>query len=399
LVLACPDKDVEISHRIEINFSPVKNCSESGIGKSTRIKHTSGMIGQVYANDQLDKYGLPIQTVIIKITQLNIYLQAMEKDEARKKMNTLGTQRIPFIFIIDFEMEKPRILTMQEAMEQELYFDIRNLQKLPDPGQIPFPLHWETLPVPFCIYQNGFDLVMQHIRHGNSYLLNLTYPTLVKTNYSLEQLFFISRAKYKLCLPGDFLVFSPETFIKISENQIFTFPMKGTIDASILDAAELLMNDPKEVSEHYTIVDLMRNDLSMVADRIVVNRFRYLEKIETALGGLFQTSSEIAGRLSRGWQERIGDILFELLPAGSVSGAPKKKTMEIIRAAEAGPRGFYTGVFGYFDGDSVDSAVMIRYIEHSGQQLIFRSGGGITGKSVSEKEYQELIDKVYVPVS
>jgi len=339
------------------------------------------------------------KTDVIKITQLNIYLQAMEKDAARKKMNVLGAQRIPFLFIVDFEMAKPRILTIQEAMDQSLFFDIKNLQKLPDPVQIPFPLQWETIPVPLCIYQNGFDLVMQHIRHGNSYLLNLTYPTLVKSNHSLEQLFLISRAKYKLCVPGDFLVFSPETFIKISQNQIFTFPMKGTIDASIPGAAELLMNDPKELSEHYTIVDLMRNDLSMVAEGIKVNKFRYLEKIETAGGGLFQTSSEIAGRLSDDWQERIGDMLFELLPAGSVSGAPKKKTLEIIKAAEAGPRGFYTGVFGYFDGDSVDSAVMIRYIEQSGEQLIFRSGGGITGKSVSEKEYQELIDKVYVPVS
>jgi len=89
---------------------------------------------------------------------------------------------------------------------------------------------------------------------------------------------------------------------------------------------------------------------------------------------------------------------MRLLPAGSVSGAPKKKTVEIIRNAEGQDRGYYTGIFGFFDGNNLDSGVMIRYIEKIGDQLVYRSGGGITTHSNWKSEYQELIDKVYVPI-
>ena len=96
--------------------------------------------------------------------------------------------------------------------------------------------------------------------------------------------------------------------------------------------------------------------------------------------------------------ESLGDILFRLLPAGSICGAPKKKTVEIIRKVEGYERGFYTGVFGYFDGQNLDSAVAIRYIERQEDQLVFKSGGGITFMSDWEKEYDEMQKKVYVPV-
>jgi para-aminobenzoate synthetase component 1 len=87
-----------------------------------------------------------------------------------------------------------------------------------------------------------------------------------------------------------------------------------------------------------------------------------------------------------------------LLPAGSISGAPKRKTVEIIRDAEGEPRGYFTGVFGIFDGINVDSGVMIRYIENTPNGFVYRSGGGITAQSDLVQEYQEAIDKVYAPV-
>ena len=92
-------------------------------------------------------------------------------------------------------------------------------------------------------------------------------------------------------------------------------------------------------------------------------------------------------------------MLAKLLPAGSISGAPKVKTVEVIQQAEQGKRGYYTGVFGYFDGENLDSAVAIRYIEQINGQFWFRSGGGITAKSQLKEEYQELLEKVYVPIT
>ena len=105
----------------------------------------------------------------------------------------------------------------------------------------------------------------------------------------------------------------------------------------------------------------------------------------------------ISGSLPDNYHSKLGEIIFSMLPAGSVSGAPKEETIRIIRQSEGSPRGYYTGIMGYFDGRNFDSAVMIRFIEQQDEGMIYRSGGGITFMSDPEKEYQELIDKVYVP--
>jgi para-aminobenzoate synthetase component 1 len=194
-----------------------------------------------------------------------------------------------------------------------------------------------------------------------------------------------------------FVVFSPESFVRIKDGVISSFPMKGTIDAGLPDAREVLLNNAKELAEHNTIVDLIRNDLSIMAKQVRVERFRYIDTIRTNFKDLLQVSSEIAGVLETGYASRIGDILFSMLPAGSVSGAPKKRTLEIIREAEVSPRGYYTGVMGRFDGRDLDSGVMIRFIEQTPKGLVFRSGGGITCFSDPRSEYNEMVDKVYVP--
>jgi para-aminobenzoate synthetase component 1 len=174
--------------------------------------------------------------------------------------------------------------------------------------------------------------------------------------------------------------------------------MKGTIDASLPDAETILLEDEKELSEHNTIVDLIRNDLSMYANDVEVTRFRFIDKILTTGKPLLQVSSEISGKLPSNWKNILGDIIVAMLPAGSVSGAPKKETLRIIRDSELDERGYYSGVFGVFNGKALDSSVMIRYIEQKGDKYVYRSGGGITFLSDVKKEYDELISKVYVPV-
>jgi para-aminobenzoate synthetase component 1 len=171
--------------------------------------------------------------------------------------------------------------------------------------------------------------------------------------------------------------------------------MKGTIDATLPNAKEILLNNQKEIAEHATIVDLIRNDLSLVAEDVTVTKFRFYEEIKTQTGVIGQISSEITGTLPDNYHAQIGDILFKLLPAGSISGAPKLKTVEIIQQVEQDERGYYTGVAGYFDGENLDSCVLIRYIDAN---KIYRSGGGITFQSNLADEYKEMIDKVYVPI-
>jgi para-aminobenzoate synthetase component 1 len=257
---------------------------------------------------------------------------------------------------------------------------------------------WKTTPVSFEKFKTGFDQVMWHIHNGDTYLLNYTQPTRVETNLSLEEIFHVSSAPYKIYLKDKFVCFSPESFVKIENGKIFSFPMKGTIDAGIENAKQLILTDSKEIAEHNTIVDLIRNDLSLVAENVVVEKFRYLTHIQTSNKNLWQVSSQISGDLPENYTENIGDILFKLLPAGSISGAPKMKTLEIIAKTENYERGYYTGIFGVFDGTNLDSCVLIRYIENQNGQLVYKSGGGITFMSDAKKEYDELLKKVYVPI-
>jgi para-aminobenzoate synthetase component 1 len=192
--------------------------------------------------------------------------------------------------------------------------------------------------------------------------------------------------------------FSPERFVLIRNGIISSNPMKGTIDAALPDAEKKLTNDYKEDCEHNTIVDLIRNDLGSVAERISVTRFKYLDRVRTDRGVLLQMSSEISGSLAGEYNSRLGEIILSMLPAGSVSGAPKQSTLSIIMHSEGVKRGFYTGVFGYYDGEVLDSAVMIRFIEDTDDGAFYRSGGGITINSRCRDEWNEARDKIYLPL-
>lgn len=323
-----------------------------------------------------------------------------QRSDVKIMMNRLGRERKPFLFVIDYEMENPLVLTPDEIDDEALLYFINGITNV---NHEVTPLREEIgvikRPVSAAHYSQAFDVVMENLIHGNSYLLNLTQPTSIECNVGLKDIFLHSEAMYKLWVKDSFVVFSPEIFVRISSGKIFSFPMKGTIDADVPDAREIILNDPKELAEQYTIVDLIRNDLSRVAENVRVSRFRYIDEVYSKGKNLLQVSSEVQGDLPVGYQNNIGDILFELLPAGSITGAPKKKTMEVIKEAEGYRRGYYTGVAGWFDGENLDSFVMIRYIEQGVNGLVYKSGGGITVNSICEKEYQELIDKVYVPIN
>ena len=173
--------------------------------------------------------------------------------------------------------------------------------------------------------------------------------------------------------------------------------MKGTIDTNLDDAKNLLLNSKKELAEHTMVVDLLRNDLGKVAKNIKVEEFRTFSKISTKNSELFQTSSVISADLQNNWQERIGDIFSDILPAGSITGTPKKSTIEILKNIESYERGFYSGIFGVFDGINLQSFVLIRFIENINKELFYKSGGGITSDSIAKDEYEELLNKVYLP--
>lgn len=325
-------------------------------------------------------------------------MKAYSKQEALLYMNYLGGKRRPFLFIINYLQDIIYIEEIGTIHPEECMFDFNGFTNIRSHLIEYKSVKWNIYPISFDEYSHSFRIVESNIYGGNSYLVNLTCATPVKTNLSLKEIFYRSIAKYKLWFNDEFVVFSPEIFIRISEGYIRSYPMKGTLDASLPDAYKRLMENKKEMAEHATIVDLIRNDLSIVAEDVSVTRFCYIDELRTNNGKLLQMSSEVTGRLSDDWQSHIGDILFPLLPAGSITGAPKKKTMQIIKDAEMYERGFYTGICGYFNGEVLDSAVMIRFLERRGEDYFFKSGGGITSQSNLLSEYEEMKQKVYVPI-
>ena len=309
------------------------------------------------------------------------------------KLDRLFRKKTPCIVISDFEGEKLEVYTLKEAKEAGIEFCIDHNRT-----HRAHTLSLTKKPSSFDAYNAKFQHVIEEIKSGNTYLLNLTQPTPIELhNTTLEEIFLHANAPYKIKYKNRFVCFSPETFIQIQNNTVTTFPMKGTIDATLPNAAETILADQKEMAEHVMVVDLLRNDLGIVADQIKVEQFRYITRIDTSEKSLLQVSSKINGVLPKEWRENFSSVFLPLLPAGSISGTPKKKTVELIKKIENYERGFFSGVFGYFDGENFDSCVMIRFIEKTPHGYIYKSGGGITIESHAMAEYREMLDKVYIP--
>ena len=352
------------------------------------------------------------------------------KQEIIDKINRLANQDEPFLFVINYQGDKAFIRQLSDINPEECLFDFEgrgnSSDEMKNNSEKIAEISWQIAPPLYEDYERSFDIGKNNIMAGNSYLTNLTCKVPVSCNLSLEDIFHRAKGKYKLLLRRKrnltpFVCFSPETFVRIKNGRIYSYPMKGTLDASLPNAEKLLMEDRKEAAEHATIVDLIRNDLSRVAENVRVDKYRYIDVLHTNKGDILQTSSEISGRLPEDYQEHLGEILDAQLPAGSITGAPKDKTMQIIHEAEGYDRGFYTGIMGIYDQGELNSAVMIRFIEEEtspvdfeadgeknfkanegkkpkkSRKLYFKAGGGITSKSDCRKEYEEVIQKIYLP--
>ena len=360
------------------------------------------------------------------------------KQEIIDKINRLASQDEPFLFVINYQGDKAFIRQLSDINPEECLFDFEgrgnssdemknNSEKIAEISEKIAEeeiskeeiseISWQIAPPLYEDYERSFGIVKNNIMAGNSYLTNLTCKVPVSCNLSLEDIFNQAKGKYKLLLRRKrnltpFVCFSPETFVRIKNGRIYSYPMKGTLDASLPDAEKQLMEDRKEAAEHATIVDLIRNDLSRVAENVRVDKYRYIDILHTNKGDILQTSSEISGRLPEDYRNHLGEILDAQLPAGSITGAPKDKTMQIIHEAEGYDRGFYTGIMGIYDQGELNSAVMIRFVEEEAspsktekgknsevsRELYFKAGGGITSKSDCRKEYEEVIQKIYLPI-
>ena len=195
---------------------------------------------------------------------------------------------------------------------------------------------------------------------------------------------------------GSFRLFgsSPEAQIVLKDKKAEIHPIAGTFkrtgdDKADSELAEKLLKDPKEDSEHVMLVDLARNDLSYSCDNVKVETYKEVQYYSHVI----HLVSKVTGEMRPG--ASFMDIVAETFPAGTLSGAPKIRAMEIIEENEKTPRGFYGGAVGFMDFDgNFNHAIMIRSFMSKDNVLKFQAGAGIVAKSEPENELQEVYNKV-----
>ena len=254
-------------------------------------------------------------------------------------------------------------------------------------------------------YINRFDKVIEYLRAGDVYQINLTFPMTGQYEGSAVDLYSCLRERQPGQFGGvlsydDFEIasLSPELFFQRDGDQIFMRPMKGTArrlpdPKADLALRESMRHDVKSQAENLMIVDLLRNDLSRIAEKasVKVPELFALETYPT----LHQMTSRIKARVSQSIPIRQ---LFQcLFPCGSVTGAPKIRAMEIIHELEGGPRGAYCGSIGFIDPDGASCFnVAIRTFTLMGNQITYNVGSGIVLDSQGNDEYAECLLKAAV---
>lgn len=323
-------------------------------------------------------------------------MKSIKSDQIRININEAASKQAPFFFAINYEMTEG-VFINNPTEQTDIFFEFGGKGNKPSETKSNDKADITVFPILEEEYNSKFEIVKKGLNEGDINVVNLTVKTPIKTNIGCREIFLRSQSPYQVYAPNEYVCFSPERFIKIGEGKIIANPMKGTIDASIPNAMQKILNNPKEIAELDATTQAVIEELNTVANKVYIKRDRYIDRIESQNRTLLQVSSEVEGTLPKNYLSYMGDIIFSLLPAASITGFPKSKALEYIGMAEQQPRGYYCGVAGYFDGATLESAVLIRFIENENENLFFRSGGGVTSNSDSKKEYQEVLDKIYFP--
>lgn len=289
--------------------------------------------------------------------------------------------------------------------EYLLYFTIHK-----EVETLPFPEHYEAVELPANwqeeveapAYQKAIETIHHHIRQGDTYQVNYTVqlsqelksdPLAIYNRLVVEQ-----KAHYNAFIQHDdvsILSISPELFFEQNDRLLTTRPMKGTTHRGLTNQEDLqeaawLEADPKNRAENMMIVDLLRNDMNRISEigSEQVTRLCQVEQYST----VWQMTSTIESRLRS--EIDLVQTFRALFPCGSITGAPKISTMEIIQKTEKAPRGVYCGTIGILlpKGKRIFN-VAIRTLQMQGDQAIYGVGGGITWDSKWEGEYQETKQK------
>ena len=246
-------------------------------------------------------------------------------------------------------------------------------------------------------YAPAFAEVQRQLRLGNTYEVNLTYRHVVASDDApidvYRRLRRLNPAPYTAYVQHEgvaVLSSSPERFCRLEGPAIETRPIKGTLprgDDPVADAehAQRLRRDPKLRAENLIVTDLLRNDLSIVCrpGTVEVPELMRVESYEN----VHQLVTTVHGRLREG----VGPVeaVRALMPGGSMTGAPKLRTMQVIADVEDSPRGVYSGVLGWLGPHAADLGMVIRTLVYDGEHYTAGTGGGVTVRSDLADEYAE----------
>jgi para-aminobenzoate synthetase / 4-amino-4-deoxychorismate lyase len=297
-----------------------------------------------------------------------------------------GLYRRPFIF-------DHRYGTFLPQLPQEWRDTIVSAPPLPDCA-VSSP-HLEIEREEYCA---KIEAIRDFIAAGDTYQVNFTTKAVFDYSGLPAALYSSLRDQQRVCFAAfiqagerHVLSFSPELFFRIHDGRIVTRPMKGTAPrgrtlAEDAQIASWLRDDPKNRSENVMIVDLLRNDIGKICETgsVRVDKLFAIERYET----LFQMTSTVSGALRDG--TRFYDIFRAIFPCGSVTGAPKFRTMQIIQELEQGPRGVYTGAIGYISPErEAVFSVPIRTLALESSTGEMGVGSGIIYDSIPLDEYGE----------
>ena len=308
------------------------------------------------------------------------------------------TQRI--MLIVNISTSNPEIQYNRGMMELD------NIEKLilnGKPRKIPEGRLLSSIKPKFSKeeYCRKVEQVKHYIKEGDIFQLVLSNPMQARFQGSLLNTYRILRttnpSPYMFYFSGDVEIAgaSPETLVKVTEGEVRTFPLAGTRPRGKtyeedMRLAEELLADEKERAEHNMLVDLGRNDIGRLSEfgSVKVEKYMSIERYSHVM----HIGSAVKGRLRE--EFRAVDAIDSVLPAGTLSGAPKIRACEIIHELEGDKRGIYGGAIGYVDfTGNLDTCIGIRLAFKKGGTVFVRSGAGIVADSVPEKEYQECLNK------
>lgn len=384
---------------------PDGSSTEKPIGDIDLLNEIKSFVASFSAQTKNDKYirnGLFGFTAYEAIEHFeDIVLDAQKESQ----YNVPVIHYVFFRYVIAFDHFNSRLFITENTVESAPFqSNLSQVLDLINTNDTPATLDFKTdqnIVSPFTDdeFKAIIEKAIDHCKKGDTFqmVLSRSFSTQFEGDdfQAYRALRSINPSPYLFYFDyGEFTIFgsSPEAQLVVQDNKASIFPIAGTYrrtgdDQKDYELAMQLSNDEKETSEHVMLVDLARNDLSKSGENVEVEKFKEVQYFSHVI----HLVSKVTGELNKG----ILDVAADTFPAGTLSGAPKHRAMQLIDKYEKTKRGYYGGMIGFMDfSGNFNHAIIIRSFLSQNDTLYFQAGAGVVAKSVPESEVQEVYNKV-----